>query len=68
MEEGLEKENEAEREKVKQKGKTPVVPVINVDLPQMEEAEEEIARLKEPIRSLQEKTREEVSEKVKEIR
>lgn len=43
LEDGLVKEKEAERERIKRKGKTLVVSVINADTPQMEEAEEEIA-------------------------
>lgn len=40
----LEREKEAERERTRRKGKTPMVSVIDVDQPQMEKAEEEIAR------------------------
>lgn len=43
----MEKEKEAERERAKRKDKTPVVPVINIDLAPMEGVEEEIVWLKE---------------------
>lgn len=46
LDEGLEEEKEAERERVGQKAKAPVVPVIDVDLSPTEEADGEIARLK----------------------
>lgn len=68
LKEGLRQGKEGENERAKQKGKMPVAPAGSAIPPQTCDLEEEIARLKKQIKSLQEKVREEENGKGKELR
>lgn len=66
LEEGIRLEKEGERESAKQKGGMSVVPVENSSPVSIADPEEEIVRLKEHVKCLQGKIREEENTKAKE--